>query len=177
VRLCGQLQRRRLVHRRPRARPGVRRQRELARNASAQSRIPGTHSHLCAQKCCDRSDLRVSLGRLRGLVALIDHAAEYLPALHRRGLAAPGMSSSAGEGKLIVPWLKCRELHSPVAVHESPRSHSHALWVPTCLRSPRRPRRQQTARSLPGSVPRRVPNPLRGPVGAMVRSLAAGRLR
>ena len=37
-----------------------------------------------APKCRDRSDLQVSVSRLRGPAVLVDHAAEYLPALHRR---------------------------------------------------------------------------------------------
>ncbi len=38
-----------------------------------------------APKCRGGSDLRVSLSRLRSTVVLVDQAAEYLPALHRRG--------------------------------------------------------------------------------------------
>src|SRR4029077_10865473 len=38
-----------------------------------------------ASKCRDQSDLQVSVIRLRGAVVLVDHAADDLPALHRRG--------------------------------------------------------------------------------------------
>ena len=39
---------------------------------------------LYRSKCRDRSDLRVSVSRLRGAVVLVDHAAKHLAALHRR---------------------------------------------------------------------------------------------
>ena len=46
--------------------------------------ISGLPPPVPLQKCRDRSDLGVSVSRLRGAVVLVDHAAKHLATLHRR---------------------------------------------------------------------------------------------
>ena len=56
-----------------------------------------------ASKCRERSDLRVSVNRLRGPVVLVDHAAEQLTAPHRRVQRHDGLLVMIG-WSLMPDW-------------------------------------------------------------------------